>query len=192
MPRLRPPPRRAADLPTCDQTEHPPCPPLQVGIYLPLYDALLARLQSLDQPALSGGAAPLLAGTLARTAAVYCTAPFELVRTRLQAAAAAPAPPVALAANGAGRRAALLLQHMPSSAANGGRLRAAGKLWTGVGATLARDVPFSALYWGLVEPIRAALLPPPGHRAGEGQVFTANVTGGRRRAWARAEERWVG
>lgn len=146
-----------------------------VGIYLPLYDALLARLQALDSPALPGSAAPLVAGTLARTAAVYCTAPFELVRTRLQAAHAHPAPAV-VAAGARGGRAAMLLQHMPARG-DGSRLRAAGRLWTGVGATLARDVPFSALYWGMVEPIRAALLPGPGHHTSELQVFTANVTG---------------
>ncbi|KAF5835972.1 mitochondrial carrier domain-containing protein [Dunaliella salina] len=37
-------------------------------------------------------------------------------------------------------------------------VRSLPRLWTGFGATIARDVPFSALYWGLLEPIRAALL----------------------------------
>jgi solute carrier family 25 protein 39/40 len=53
-----------------------------VGVYLPLYDYLLEKLQQ-EQ---AGAVAPLAAGTLARMAAVYCTAPFELARTRLQAA----------------------------------------------------------------------------------------------------------
>jgi hypothetical protein len=53
-----------------------------VGIYLPLYDYLLAELQQRQV----GVTAPLWAGTLARTASVLCTAPLELVRTRLQAA----------------------------------------------------------------------------------------------------------
>lgn len=52
-----------------------------VGIYLPLYDYLLAEMQR-EQ---AGPYAPLLAGSLARTAAVYCTAPFEYVRIRMQA-----------------------------------------------------------------------------------------------------------
>lgn len=159
-----------------------------MGIYLPLYDYLLQQCQA--TPALAGAGAPLVAGTLARTAAVYCTAPFELVRTRLQAAhvhapAAAPAMAAAGACGGRGGRAALLLQHMPSAAAhNGSRLAAAGKLWTGVGATLARDVPFSALYWGMVEPIRAALLPASTHNRTEWQVFSANVTGALDGEWA--------
>jgi solute carrier family 25 protein 39/40 len=153
-----------------------------VGIYLPLYDYLLQQCQA--TPALANAGAPLLAGTLARTAAVYCTAPFELVRTRLQAAHAhAPAAAPAMAAAGAGGmrggRAAMLLQHMPTAAAhNGSRLVAASKLWTGVGATLARDVPFSALYWGMVEPIRSALLPASTHSRTDWQVFSANVTAG--------------
>ena len=53
-----------------------------VGIYFPLYDALQARLEG------AGGAsapyAPLLAGSAARTAAVLCTSPLELIRTRMQ------------------------------------------------------------------------------------------------------------
>lgn len=162
-----------------------------VGIYLPLYDYLLQQMKQLSSNAALGGGggadtwAPLAAGALARSAAVYATAPFELVRTRLQATAAAPAPAHAAALAGAGadcgpgRRAATLLQHVPAGGGGGsaGRLRAAGRMWTGVGATLARDVPFSALYWGLVEPIRGALLPHAGSHPSEWQVFTANVTG---------------
>lgn len=53
-----------------------------VGIYFPLYDALLARLQSLGGP--SAPYSPLMAGIAARTAAVLCTSPLELIRTRMQ------------------------------------------------------------------------------------------------------------
>ncbi len=45
--------------------------------------------------------------------------------------------------------------HLPAAAGAGVRGRVAA-LWTGVGATLARDVPFSAIYWQLLEPIRQA------------------------------------
>lgn len=142
-----------------------------VGIYLPLYDYLLGQIQALHL----GPTAPLWAGTVARTAAVFCTAPLELVRTRLQAAhllsdgTAGPAP---------GSRKGLL-RHLPPP--NGSRLRQVGSLWTGVGATLARDVPFSALYWGMVEPIRGALEArrgPEAGRASEMEVLGINVTAG--------------
>jgi solute carrier family 25 protein 39/40 len=36
-------------------------------------------------------------------------------------------------------------------------------MWTGFSATLVRDVPFSALYWALVEPFRQAMLPRNSH-----------------------------
>ena len=52
---------------------------MQVGIYMPLYDNLLPRFSAY------GYAAPLLAGSLARTVAVLCTSPLELIRTRMQA-----------------------------------------------------------------------------------------------------------
>lgn len=41
-----------------------------------------------------------------------------------------------------------------------GHVRHVPKLWTGFAATWVRDVPFSALYWAMVEPLRTALLQP--------------------------------
>ena len=83
---------------------------------------------------------------------------------------------------GGGRGASSLLRHLPPAArqADASRLRRVGSLWTGVGATLARDVPFSALYWGMVEPIRGGLR--AARRAGAGretelEVLAINVTG---------------
>ena len=52
---------------------------LQVGVYLPLYDYCLGRLWG---P--TGMYAPLLAGSFARMVAVMCSAPLELMRTRMQ------------------------------------------------------------------------------------------------------------
>ena len=51
-----------------------------VGIYMPLYDYTRGALQ----PQLGASLAPLTAGALSRTAAVLCTAPLDLLRTRMQ------------------------------------------------------------------------------------------------------------
>lgn len=142
-----------------------------VGIYMPLYDAL----QDAWSPSL-GGMAPVAAGTAARTAAVFAVAPFELLRTRLQASASGPA---SLRDTLAG---VLSRHHQPAAAAAAGVQQAGGTaglavarpsatpllrslplLWTGFSATLVRDVPFSALYWALVEPLRRAMLPRESH-----------------------------
>lgn len=45
------------------------------------------------------------------------------------------------------------------------------------GATLARDVPFSAIYWSSLEPIRHALL-PQNSRASHSQIVAANFVAG--------------
>ena len=67
-------------------TENPLCRPQavpMVGIYFPLYDALTAHLEA-SSPRVAPYA-PLLAGSAARTVAVLCTSPLELIRTRMQA-----------------------------------------------------------------------------------------------------------
>ena len=50
-----------------------------VGLYLPLYDYLHGRFHGL------GHAAPVVAGMIARTISMFCVAPIEVVRIRLQA-----------------------------------------------------------------------------------------------------------
>jgi len=147
-----------------------------VGIYLPLYDYLLEAAQSRHV----GVCAPLLAGSIARTAAVFCTAPFELVRTRMQAVRmiVPPSAPCTAPSQHSGPffAPASLLSHVPTWTDSVSKVRALRTLWTGVGATLARDVPFSALYWAMVEPIRACLLP---HGAqSELEVMAVNVAAG--------------
>lgn len=137
-----------------------------VGIYMPLYDYLLERINGTlgtvgEEVESSGGAlttvlrplSPLLAGISARSVAVYCTSPMELMRTRLQGGSLAS------------------VSTMGSSPIAGMRL------WRGVGATLWRDVPFSGLYWASVEPIRGRLLPQGGAQT-EMEVFRANAIAG--------------
>lgn len=48
----------------------------------------------------------------------------------------------------------------------------------GVGATLARDVPFSAAYWGLLEPLRKSMLPSDGSHASPSHIISANMAAG--------------
>lgn len=47
-----------------------------------------------------------------------------------------------------------------------------------MGATLARDVPFSAVYWGMLEPIRKGLLPSDGSAATPSRTIAVNMLAG--------------
>ncbi|KAK9837974.1 hypothetical protein WJX74_008889 [Apatococcus lobatus] len=128
-----------------------------VGIYMPLYDYTRGALQ----PELGASLAPLTAGALSRTAAVLCTAPLDLLRTRMQAMLRHTHLQPAVAGASASSRTSQwmeIIRNVQASSGSGTTARV-GALWTGVGATLARDVPFSALYWALLEPVRAFLLP---------------------------------
>ena len=126
-----------------------------VGIYMPLYDYLLGVFESSLSRERDGDGLektktslePLLAGMSARAVAVYCTSPMELMRTRLQGGIAG----------------------IPSGVSG------IAHMWRGVGATLYRDVPFSGLYWGLVEPIRGRLLSGSDRPL---EVFRANAVAG--------------
>jgi len=91
------------------------------------------------------------------------SAPLELVRTRLQAGRPGDGLPSSLRA---GLAAALAER------------RGLGALWRGVGSTLARDVPFSALYWAALEPLRAALLALEPRPDAPAAIFRANVLAG--------------
>jgi solute carrier family 25 protein 39/40 len=150
-----------------------------VGIYMPLYDTLLDSWSHK-----LGALAPIVSGTAARTAACFCVAPFELLRTRIQASSA----------SGVSMRSTLstLVTEQHPAAAHSMQqqqqqqpqplqqraqlqaqtqaklrpatvLRAVPRMWTGFSATLVRDVPFSALYWALVEPLRQTMLPVNSH-----------------------------
>ncbi|KAK1863380.1 hypothetical protein I4F81_005936 [Pyropia yezoensis] len=85
-------------------------------------------------------AVPAVAGATARCVATLAGAPLELGRLRLQAGA-----PSGIGA-GAGLRGALA-----------GVVAADGVvgLWRGAGVTLLRDAPFSAIYWGAYEALKA-------------------------------------
>ena len=136
---------------------------------MPLYDYMLAALEAHgadrgQAPTASANAAQAaLAGGAARAVAVLATSPLELARTRAQGLAgnavcagtttSAPAPAPAPA--------------LPKPLGRGA-LAATRAAWTGAAATLARDVPFSALYWAALEPARRAVLGGMGYSAGSG------------------------
>jgi solute carrier family 25, member 39/40 len=98
-------------------------------VYYVTYDRLLrdarARVPEYDM------VLPLVAGSSARVLAASVTSPLELVRTRIQ--------------NDAGREG--IVATFSKAIRTGGY----ASLLRGLGATLARDVPFSAVYWTAYE-----------------------------------------
>jgi len=115
-------------------------------VYLGAYEEL-RRYFAVKLPANMGWSAPALAGMLARTVAASAVAPLELVRTRRQAAMSWPHATVVGA-----------LRHIV-------RHEGCGVLFRGLGPTLLRDVPFSALYWFGIEALSARMrLNPPSQR----------------------------
>lgn len=99
-------------------------------IYLTVYEEGRDRLT----PIAGGAWAPLGAGGSARALVTSLFSPLELLRTRMQATGSS---------DGLGATAARVVR-------SGG----VGSLWTGLGASLWRDVPFSCIYWALYEALR--------------------------------------
>ena len=104
-------------------------------VYLAAYEPLRDGVEATA----SAGWAPLVAGGMARALAVALTAPVDLVRTRLQSAAHAE------------QRSTL------ESITSIARQEGARALWRGVSASMARDVPFSAIYWTSYEWLKGRL-----------------------------------
>ena len=96
-------------------------------IYYTSYDQLKMKLGF--KPGRRNIQAPLLAGSLARTAAVTAICPIELVRTKLQSRT--------------GYSYTELLSVVRTAVAQNGIT----SLWRGLGPMLMRDVPFSIIYW---------------------------------------------
>uniref|UniRef100_A0A7N0T3E0 Mitochondrial carrier protein n=1 Tax=Kalanchoe fedtschenkoi TaxID=63787 RepID=A0A7N0T3E0_KALFE len=122
-----------------------------VGIYLPLYDIFRNWLEELcaeGAPTMTPYV-PLFAGAMARSLACTTCYPIELARTRMQAFKVSQAgvkPPGVL------RTLLGVLHNVNSTASLPNNVQSLRFLWTGIGAQLARDVPFSAICWSTLEP----------------------------------------
>lgn len=120
-----------------------------VGIYLPCYDY---AVEALVRDGMDRDIAPAVAGGGARTLAVMATAPLELARTRVLATKRGSG---GVLGESGGRAFVGALRE--SARGTSGRFSGARGMWTGVGPTLARDVPYSAAYWFAVERCRTYL-----------------------------------
>lgn len=116
------------------------------GLYFTLYEAFRERLQY-DNPHWSAATAPLIAGAAARSAAASAASPLELARTTLQAGVA-----------GEGATVASVLRDVR-------RQHGIRAWWRGLGPTLLRDAPFSAIYWSSYEILKHPVRSPLPRRA---------------------------
>ncbi|KAF5960053.1 hypothetical protein HYC85_001262 [Camellia sinensis] len=142
-----------------------------VGIYLPCYDIFCNQLEEFTAQNIPSMTpyAPLIAGSLARSLACTTCYPIELARTRMQAFKefqTGKKPP------GVWKTLIEVVSHVKSPMQN------YRVLWTGLGAQLARDVPFSAICWGTLEPIRRRLLSLTGDESNAVTVLGANFSAG--------------
>ncbi|XP_028791955.1 mitochondrial carrier protein MTM1 isoform X3 [Neltuma alba] len=146
-----------------------------VGIYMPCYDIfrnMMDDFTTQNAPNLTPYV-PLAAGTLARSLACISCYPVELARTRMQAFRATQKgmlPGVWKTLLGVIKplNGASLLQNLHNYRF----------WWTGLGAQLARDVPFSAICWPTLEPIRRRLLGLAGDEASVATILGANFSAG--------------
>ncbi|GKV31282.1 hypothetical protein SLEP1_g39989 [Rubroshorea leprosula] len=118
---------------------------------------------------------PLVAGSLARSLACATCYPIELAKTRMQAfkeTQVGKKPP------GVFRTLLGVLSSVNGTNNSQNRLQGYRVLWTGMGAQLARDVPFSAICWSTLEPIRRRLLNLVGEESNVVAVLGANFSAG--------------
>ncbi|KAK7338018.1 hypothetical protein VNO77_18614 [Canavalia gladiata] len=146
-----------------------------VGIYMPSYDIfrnMMEEFTAQNAPNLTPYV-PLVAGSVARSLACISCYPVELARTRMQAfrvTQSVKPPGVWKTLLGVIRpvKGSSILQSLH-------RYRF---WWTGLGAQLSRDVPFSAICWSILEPTRKSILGLLGDGASAGTVLGANFSAG--------------
>ncbi|KAK3194671.1 hypothetical protein Dsin_025981 [Dipteronia sinensis] len=147
-----------------------------VGIYLPCYDIfrnLMEDFTTRNAPILTPYV-PLVAGSVARSLACVTCYPVELARTRMQAFTEIQ---VGVKPPGVWKTLVGVVNPMRSTN-NLNNFQSYRILWTGLGAQLARDVPFSAICWSTLEPIRRNILSVVGDEASATSVLGANFTAG--------------
>lgn len=105
------------------------------GLYFTLYEAFRERIADVC-PQASKPVSAVVAGASARIAAASVASPLELARTSLQAGVGGPHATVWS-----------VLKHVRK---NDGLLA----WWRGLGPTLLRDAPFSAIYWSAYEMLK--------------------------------------
>ncbi|XP_062149282.1 mitochondrial carrier protein MTM1 isoform X1 [Alnus glutinosa] len=148
-----------------------------VGIYLPCYDVFrncLEEFTGQHVPSVTPYA-PLVAGSLARSLACVSCYPIELAKTRMQAFKVTQSgmkPP------GVWQTLLGVISHVQSTSVQSNSVQGYRVLWTGMGAQLARDVPFSAIYWSTLEPMRRKLLGLVGDEADVLSILGANFSAG--------------
>ncbi|XP_009352059.2 mitochondrial carrier protein MTM1 isoform X1 [Pyrus x bretschneideri] len=146
-----------------------------VGIYLPCYDVFRNRLEEFTSHNAPSTTAyvPLVAGSLARSLACATCYPIELARTRMQA--------FKVIQNGGKPPGVLktlfgVISHVKTTSNVQSNLQGYRVLWTGMGAQLARDVPFSGICWATLEPLRRKLLGLVGDEASALNILGANFS----------------
>ncbi|XP_027350182.1 mitochondrial carrier protein MTM1 isoform X2 [Abrus precatorius] len=148
-----------------------------VGIYMPCYDIfrnMMEEFTTRNAPNLTPYV-PLVAGSTARSLACISCYPVELARTRMQAFRETQSgkPP--------GVWKTLLGVIHPvkgTSILQSCKLHKYRLWWTGLGAQLSRDVPFSAICWSTLEPVRKSILGMVGDGASAATVLGANFSAG--------------
>ncbi|XP_004494794.3 mitochondrial carrier protein MTM1 isoform X1 [Cicer arietinum] len=146
-----------------------------VGIYMPCYDIFrnfMEEYTTQNAPKLTPYV-PLVAGSLARSMACVSCYPVELARTRMQAFR------VTQGDKAPGVWKTLFEVINPDKGTS--ILQSLHRYrfwWTGLGAQLSRDVPFSAICWSTLEPIRKRILGLVGEEASAATVLGANFSAG--------------
>lgn len=103
-------------------------------IYFTLYDQLKVMFGFVEGE--ENIWSPVFAGTTARTISITCISPIEMIRTKMQARKAFSYKELVTVIRNAIQQGGLL------------------SLWQGLGPTLLRDVPFSAIYWANYEALK--------------------------------------